>query len=261
MIGQERDFIHPSESAIALSLGGARETSHFPAGRLSISFIGGACEGRTSLQVMAERTLIGREEACEIVLEGETVSRRHCEIRRWGACYVLRDSSRNGTFVNGERIAGAQIRDGDRIRVGANILLIHLTPGGATSAFTGKVTTAQRNAPAAAVLELRPQIVVKGLEEGVTQPFTEDRITMGRRLENHLVLEADNVSRQHLAIERSDNRYFVRDLDSANGTCLNERRVDRAPLIDGDTVRIGNFSILISLVDQDCILNFRRITK
>lgn len=262
MIGQERDFIRPSESAIAATFGRGRTTSHFPAGRLSISFIGGSCEGRTGLQLTTARTVIGREEECEVVLDGETVSRQHCEIRRVGACYLLRDSSRNGTFLNGERIEQAQLRDGDQVRVGTNILRIHLTPGSATSAFTGKLTTSQSIAPAAAAGDLiKPQIVVKGLEEGVTQPFTEDRITIGRRLENQLILEADNVSRQHLAIERSGNQYFVRDLDSANGTYLNEQRVDLAQLNDGDRVRIGNFTLLVSLVDQDCILNFRRITK
>jgi pSer/pThr/pTyr-binding forkhead associated (FHA) protein len=262
VIGQERDLIRSSESAIA-AFGRGRTTSHFPAGRLSLSFIGGACEGRTGVELTTARTALGRDESCEIVLDGETISRRHCEIRRLGGTYLLRDSSRNGTFVNGARIEHAQLRDGDQIRVGTNILQVHLVPGSLTNAFTGKATTSQRLGPAAAELIhlIRPQIVVKGLEEGVTQPFTEDRITMGRRLENHLILEADNVSRQHIAIERIDKQYFVRDLESANGTYLNEQRIDLAQLNDGDRVRIGNFTMLVSLVDQDCILNFRRNTK
>ena len=261
MIGPESEFIHSSESAVAVSLGRGRATRFAPPGRLTISFIGGACEGRTGLELTGERMAIGRDEECELVLEGETVSRQHCEIRRQGTVYLLRDASRNGTYVNGERIAQAMLRDGDQIRVGANILLVHLVPGRATTRLARRATTPHRQGPAGVAVELRPLIVVKGLEEGVTQPFSEDGITIGRRLENHVVLEADNISRQHLAIERRDGHYFVRDLGSANGTFLNEQRIDLAPLTDGDRLRVGNFTALVSLVDQDCILNFKRNTK
>jgi len=110
-------------------------------------------------------------------------------------------------------------------------------------------------------VELNPHIVVKGLEEGVTQPFSEDRITIGRRADNHVALDADNISRQHVSIERREGQYYICDLGSANGTYLNDQRTDLAQLNDGDRLRIGNHTISVSLVAQDCILNFKKITK
>jgi len=241
-----------------MSLGKGRDTSSFPASKLCVSFIGGLCVGRTGLFLTGPISTIGRDEDCEVALDGETVSRRHCEIARCGATYILRDSSRNGTFVNGERVRQAQLRDGDQIRIGANVLLVHLSSGIATSLISGKLTTPNRFPP---VIELKPHIVVKGLEEGVTQPFGEDCVTIGRRADNQIAIDADNISRRHVSIERRDGQYFIRDLGSANGTYLNERRTDLAQLNDGDRLRIGGYRITISLVEQDCVLNFRKITK
>lgn len=258
MTGQEHDFTRPHESTISISLGQGRVTSSFPPGKLCVSFIGGSCAGRTGLFLTKPVSSIGRDEGCDIVLDGETVSRRHCEIIRRGSAYVLRDRSRNGTFVNGERAHQTQLCDGDQIRVGQNLLLVHLSTAAGTSALSGKATTPHRSPPA---VELNPHIVVKGLEEGVTQPFSEDRITIGRRGNNHVALDADNISRQHVSIERREGHYFICDLGSANGTYLNDQQVDFAPLNDGDRLRIGNHTISVSLVEQDCVLNFKKITK
>jgi pSer/pThr/pTyr-binding forkhead associated (FHA) protein len=258
VIGQERDFTRLDDSVGANAPGKGRATTSFPASKLSLSFIGGSCAGRTGLLFTEPRISIGRDEDCDIVLEGETVSRTHCEIVRWGAAYILRDGSRNGTFINGERVASAQLKNGDRIRVGQNIMLVHLPLATATGNLTSKLTTAHRTPP---IIELKPHTVVKGLEEGVTQSFSQERITIGRREENQVVLEADNISRNHAAIERRDGAYFVRDLESANGTFLNEQRIDDAPLNDGDRLRIGNFTIVVGLLDRDCILNFKKPTK
>jgi len=257
VIGQEHDFTRSHESAVAVSIGKGRATSGITASKLCVSFVGGLCAGRAGLLLDQPTTTIGRDDDCEIVLDGNTVSRRHCEIARQGATYILRDSSRNGTFINGERVRQAQLRDGDQIRVGGNVLLVNLSSGIATSVLSGKLTTPHRPL---SIIELKPQIVVKGLEESVTQPFSEDCVTIGRRADNHVAIDRDNVSRRHFSIERSDGLYFIRDLGSANGTYLNERRTDIAQLADGDRLRMGGYLITVSLVEQDCILNFKKIT-
>lgn len=258
MIGQEHDFARPQETALAIAFGKGRRTTGTPAGKLSLSFADGLCVGRTGLNLTKQVTRLGRDEHSDIVLEGETVSRHHCEIMRWGAIYVLRDNSRNGTFINGQRVRQAQLHDGDQIRVGKNILLVHLTSGVSTSLLTQRVTAPDR---LPLVLELTPHIVIKGLEEGVTQTFDEDRITIGRRPGNQVVLEADNISRQHAAIERREGQYYVHDLGSANGVFLNEQRTELAALNEGDCVRIGNFTFTVGQRDQDCILTFKKLTR
>lgn len=259
MIGQEHEFTRPLESHIAFSIGKGRATASSPPGKLSLSFVGGLCAGRTGLFLARQRTSIGRGEDCDIVLDGHTVSRLHCEIVQHGQVYVLQDFSRNGTFSNGQRVQKTQLQDGDQIRIGQNILLVHLTSSVGTGVLSGRQTVPHRLPP---VIALNPHIVVKGLEDGVTQPFSENRITIGRRTDNQVILDGDNISRNHVAIERREGRYFVCDLGSANGTYLNEERIeDSVELSEGDRLRVGNFTLVVSFHEQDCVLNFKKPTK
>lgn len=70
---------------------------------------------------------IGRSSPAEVVLEGGTVSRRHCRLERQGDSIVLSDlASTNGTFVNSERVdAPVVLEDGARITIGAHALSYH----------------------------------------------------------------------------------------------------------------------------------------
>lgn len=259
MIGQEYEVTRPMEPSIALSIGKGRATANSPPSKLSLSFVGGLCAGRTSLFLTRQRTSIGRGEDCDVVLDGHTVSRLHCEIIQLGQVYVLQDFSRNGTFSNGQRVQKIQLQDGDQIRIGQNILLVHLSSSVGTGVLSGRQTTPHRLPP---VIALNPHIVVKGLEDGVTQPFSEDRITIGRRTDNQVILDGDNISRNHVAIERRQGKYFVCDLGSANGTYLNEERIDDSvELTEGDRLRIGNYTLAVSFHEQDCVLNFKKPTK
>lgn len=222
-----------------------------PDSELRLTFASGPCAGRDSLVIGGKNITLGRGEECDVILDGETVSRRHCSIIQHGHAYFLFDTSFNGTFVNGQPTKQAQLHDSDQICVGPNLLIVNLPSADEEGA---KATTPEL---AALLMWSRPRIVVKGLEEGVTQPFNDGRIIIGRDINNHLVLEADNISRRHAAVERHAGQYFVCDLNSANGTYLNGQRIDSAPLKDGDRVRIGNFSLVVSLREQDCILNFK----
>jgi pSer/pThr/pTyr-binding forkhead associated (FHA) protein len=66
-----------------------------------------------------EVTTAGRHPESDIFLDDITVSRRHAEIRREGAGFVVRDvGSLNGTYLNRERIDDAPLEDRDELQVG-----------------------------------------------------------------------------------------------------------------------------------------------
>jgi diguanylate cyclase (GGDEF)-like protein len=67
---------------------------------------------------------IGRGADNAIVLEGDSVSRRHCHFdRRQGNWHIVDDGSTNGTFLNEEQVKGSsQLANGDRVKVGPTIL-------------------------------------------------------------------------------------------------------------------------------------------
>jgi len=67
----------------------------------------------------AEVTTAGRHPDSHIFLDDITVSRRHAEIVRTPAGYVVRDvGSLNGTYLNRERIEEASIANGDELQIG-----------------------------------------------------------------------------------------------------------------------------------------------
>jgi transcriptional regulator with AAA-type ATPase domain len=79
----------------------------------------------------AER-VIGREEDCSIHLTGNDVSRRHAVLRRddTGLGAVVVDlGSRNGVYVNGQRVLSAPLRQGDVVRLGGWLGVVTDAPG------------------------------------------------------------------------------------------------------------------------------------
>ncbi len=73
-----------------------------------------------------QHTVIGRSDECDVVLPERQVSRQHAVIERDNGGYVLRDlGSKNGTYVNGQRVRGEphRLRDGDEIQIALCIKL------------------------------------------------------------------------------------------------------------------------------------------
>lgn len=69
---------------------------------------------------------IGRDHRNELVLTDDKVSRNHAQIRQEVGGYVIYDlNSTNSTFVNGQQVSQALLRDGDVIRIGDTELVFH----------------------------------------------------------------------------------------------------------------------------------------
>jgi hypothetical protein len=89
------------------------------AGRRLVVVAGG--DAGTGIGIPAVVSLVGRDEAADIRLPYEGVSRRHLVLDAAGPAVVVVDQqSRNGTWVNGNRLEGpAVLRDGDVLTVGS----------------------------------------------------------------------------------------------------------------------------------------------
>lgn len=75
---------------------------------------------------------------------------------------------------------------------------------------------------------------------GKRQPLTGEPVTLGRGAENVVVLENDSVSRRHARIEQRGINWWVLDLDSTNGTYVNDIPVRAHQLERGDQVKVGD---------------------
>jgi pSer/pThr/pTyr-binding forkhead associated (FHA) protein len=69
--------------------------------------------------------------------------------------------------------------------------------------------------------------------------------TVGRAARADLILDAALVSRLHCRITAGDETLEVVDLQSTNGTFVNDRRVDKATLGAGDRLRVGRVELRV----------------
>ncbi len=75
-----------------------------------------------------DRVLIGRDESCNLVLDDDSVSRRHALLERTADGFLVTDlGSTNGTYVNDSRVASCQVASGDRLRFGNQIFKLLTT--------------------------------------------------------------------------------------------------------------------------------------
>jgi pSer/pThr/pTyr-binding forkhead associated (FHA) protein len=70
--------------------------------------------------------------------------------------------------------------------------------------------------------------------------------TLGRAQAADFIVDAALVSRVHCRFTLDASGLGVEDLGSTNGTWVNGRRIRRAPLLEGDTVRIGRVEFMIT---------------
>lgn len=71
-------------------------------------------------------------------------------------------------------------------------------------------------------------------EDGSELPVTKERFVIGRGQHCDLVIDSGKVSREHAAIVREPEGWFIEDLGSANGTWHRRERVSRKNIEDGD---------------------------
>lgn len=89
--------------------------------------------------------------------------------------------------------------------------------------------------------------VVEGEEKGTVYPVTKPRFLIGRA-NSDVVINDARVSRVHCALEVSAEGVEIRDLESTNGTFVDEKAIQTAVLANGATFRVGShlFQLIIA---------------
>jgi serine phosphatase RsbU (regulator of sigma subunit) len=87
-------------------------------------------------------------------------------------------------------------------------------------------------------------IILQGPDVGRKFHLNEEVTVLGRQPESSICLPARAVSREHARISRDQDGFFVEDLDSSNGTFLNNKRLpirQPVPLTERDTLQVGPY--------------------
>jgi len=91
--------------------------------------------GRTVVVSTGQTITLGRLKGCDVVVDDEAASRRHCTITgREDVCVVADLQSANGTFVNEKRIATVELQKSDKIRIGSTVIELTEVMGNTSAA-------------------------------------------------------------------------------------------------------------------------------
>ncbi len=131
----------------------------------ALRFISGKYQGGEYPLQDARDLVIGRSSDLDMVLIEDMVSRKHAKITlQEGAITIADLGSTNGTFVNGEKVKKAQLKEGDRVLIGTSILKL-VTVQRSAQPIDARAAQQQLERTAAAQ-ELRGRSAVQGrLEE------------------------------------------------------------------------------------------------
>ncbi len=95
-------------------------------------------------------------------------------------------------------------------------------------------------------------IKIKSSRGELHQVITMDApYTIGRGTQANCQLNEPKISTKHCSLQLSSTRLEVFDLDSKNGTYINDLKISKSNLYIGDTLRIGDFTITIDPSKMD----------
>lgn len=221
--------------------------------------------------------LIGRSASqADIVLADDpTLSGVHFQITCQPGGAALQDlASRHGTLVNGEKVAQAELKDGDLIDAGETRFEVHLFAApdqasrprtasdamyaaGASQSLAEIARRDRSYTKPASRMRVRVQIIEESGSSMAYQPggrlftwlLSEESATFGRSPERADVpLPRDpQMSSAHFRMSCDGQNCRLRDLKSTNGTRLNGQRISSARLRDGDEIEAGRTRFIVHI--------------
>jgi ABC-type multidrug transport system ATPase subunit/pSer/pThr/pTyr-binding forkhead associated (FHA) protein len=189
---------------------------------LLVTMAGGESE---SFTLTKDKMTIGRADDNDIVINSMVASRYHATLENTPRGYeiAIKAGATNTLTLQGHPVMDRHLlSDGDVLRI--------------DSEFPGMMVSMTYQSPMQAAAKV---------------PFTlrfgeKDKMTFGRDAGNDVLLDTPNVSRYHAQITRVGRRYFITDLRSANGTFVNDQRVEGDVWLNpNDTVRVGPYKFVM----------------
>jgi hypothetical protein len=84
-------------------------------------------------------------------------------------------------------------------------------------------------------------LIVEGVK---VYPLNDTVVNVGRRLENHLVIDDPRISRNHAQLRAINGRYVLFDLNSTGGTFVNGQRTSQTVLYPGDVISLAGVALI-----------------
>lgn len=186
-----------------------------------LKVVGGKNDGR-EITVAIPEFVIGRGEEAHLRPTSDLVSRNHTAIKiADGKVFIEDMNSRNGTFVNGERITEPHIaKVGDSLRVGRlqfEVIIDHVKPGNKKPKINDVVEAAARTASAGAAKQPSIEDSIADWLVDDDEPNTEEKLeintaeTIQMQLADTLAIDREKLEKNNNGVDNS-----TVDLDSTD---------------------------------------------
>jgi len=182
-----------------------------------------AGEATQTFLLKDQHVTIGRGSDNDIIILSKIVSSHHAVLDWSNGIYYFNPlpGVTNPVYYDGTPLTGpVALKNGSMLRIGG------LDPG--------LMVTIEYHIPG-------------GFQETPPIQFNEkNEVHIGRDSNNDLMLDSPTISRYHAIVERVGQRYRVRDLNSSNGTFVNDQRITGETWLKaGDSIRIGPHLFII----------------
>lgn len=181
---------------------------------------------------MEKNFSIGTDKSNHLVLDDPSVAPFHAKLINQGEKFLLRDLNDAGTFVNDLRIKQKPVVCGDKLRFGSVEFEI-IDPLSETEDETTPYWSL-----------IADSSWLSGQEFPVLANIGET-VVVGRNHECNIVFPGTHLSRRHAEITLGKKSLTITDLKSANGTFLNDTKIDTAEVKAGDRLRFDVYSFRV----------------
>lgn len=196
-------------------------------------------------------TSVGSDAGCSVVLARAGVAARHCEI----------EASAQGTVVRPLDAAAPTVLNGRQIEretaLAAGDLLVFGRIGCSVNASEPRRAAPPPAAtPADGRTRVRtalPRFLLRGVSGatfGKTFAVTDNAV-IGRQPDCDIPVPAEEVSRHHVRLKLTPAGVHVEDLGSANGTFINDKRIQAGLLKPGEELRLDTVRFLLTTPNMD----------
>ena len=185
----------------------------------------------------------GRVDGNDVGLPSSSVSRTHARIFvSNNKCYIDDLGSANGVTVDNIPIKErTEIKNGSQIRIGEYTLYLEYKDQSDMNAGQDVLKTQIVSGDQGGYKIVR----IRDKFAGEEFMLAEATNTIGRTEDNYILLSDQSISRNHAKITNRGMLFYVTDLDSSNGTFVNNKKITgEHPLQAGDIIRFGNLSFV-----------------
>jgi len=186
--------------------------------------------------------VLGRDQSSDIHIASDRISRSHLRFAFEKPHWILQDlGSSNGTFLASKKIERVEVSKPVSVDLGGiGNLTIKISPIG--DSVSGKFKRPEVDRDATRITKISGS-EYQDDNSGLARVRLQQRIRIGRDVENEWQIDDLNVSRTHAEIvQNNSGSYEVVDLKSTNGTFLNGTRIKREVLRTGDIIAVGGFA-------------------